>query len=139
LAYEDDFSVRSDNPVFRAGFIELPNTCLFYPLTPKLFFIACSMLDNWDALQIKTIILATINSLKAVLIFIIFPKYDRVIAEEMYKNILSIYPQPSFSINILESEKSEDVFESILKIMNVTDSSGHPCRQPMELQPSYQT
>ncbi len=46
LAHEDDYFLRSDNPIFQTGFIELPDTCLFYPLTPKLCFVACSMPKN---------------------------------------------------------------------------------------------
>lgn len=152
LAHEDDFFVRSDNPVFQTGFIELPDTCLFYPLTPKLCFVACSMPNNWDAFTNKPNETCGYQLAKGGAHFynfhfakaageslIISPKHDGVVAEGMYKDILGIYPQPPFSLHILDNGRSENAFESIRKIMSVTDDSEYPCWQPMELEPFYQT
>jgi hypothetical protein len=47
LAHADDHFVRSDNPVLLTGFVERAQTCLYYPLTPKLCFVACSMPIGW--------------------------------------------------------------------------------------------
>jgi len=38
-----------------------------------------------------------------------------------------------------DSSNPESAFESIRKIMNITDGSEYPCWQPMELEPFYQT
>jgi hypothetical protein len=48
-AHPDDHFVRSDNPVFLTGFIERPQSCLFYPISPRLCFVACSMGKDWIA------------------------------------------------------------------------------------------
>jgi hypothetical protein len=151
LAHEDDFFVRSDNPVFQTGFIELPDTCLFYPLTPKLCFVACSMLNNWDALTNKPNETCGYQLAKggahlynfhlaraAGESLIISPKHDGIVAEGMYNSILGIYPQPPFSLHVLDSSNFENAFESIRKIMCVTDGSEYPCWQPIELEPFYQ-
>jgi len=151
LADEDDFFVRSDNPVLQTGFIELPETCLFYPLTPKLCFVACSMPPSWNGFinkpnetrgyklakgaahlynfhQAKT----TGESL------ILSPKHDGAIAETMFKDVLGIYPQPPFSIHILDGNNTQAAFESIRQLMSATDGFNYPNWNPKELQPFYQ-
>lgn len=150
LAHEDDFFVRSDNPVFQTGFIELPDTCLFYPLTPKLCFVSCSMPNTWNAFKNKPNETCCYQLAKGGAHFynfhlakaageslIISPKHDGVVAEGMYKDILGIYPQPPFSLHVLESRKSENAFESIRKIMSMTDGFEYPCWQPMELEGGF--
>ncbi|MDM8566188.1 DUF4238 domain-containing protein [Candidatus Halobeggiatoa sp. HSG11] len=42
-SHVDDFFIRTDNPVYMTGFIENPLTTIFYPLTPRKCFVACSM------------------------------------------------------------------------------------------------
>ncbi|SMF25059.1 DUF4238 domain-containing protein [Desulfovibrio gilichinskyi] len=150
LAHEDDFFVRSDNPVFMTGFIELPNTCLFYPLTPMLCFVACSMPKNWNAFTNKPNKTTDYQLEKDAAHFfnyhfakasdeslILSPHHDRTTAEEMYKEVLGVYPQPPFPLHILEGRNPEMAFESIRKIMSRTDGCEYPCWQPMELEPFY--
>lgn len=151
LAHEDDFFVRSDNPVFQSGFIDLPDTCLFYPLSPKLCFVACSMQGNWNAFSNKPnetcgyqlpkggahmfnfyLAKAAGESL------IISPNDDGEIAEKMYGDILGSYPQPPFSLHVLKGEKPENAFESIRKIMSCTDGFEYPNWRVDELEPFYQ-
>ena len=55
----------------------------------------------------------------------------------MYKDVLGIYPQPPFSLHILDNN-AENAFESIREIMSVTDNVKYPKWQPMELEPFYQ-
>src|SRR5262249_49453579 len=49
LASEDgDSFLRTDNPVFMTGFLGQPGTALYYPLSPRICFVACSMPSSWD-------------------------------------------------------------------------------------------
>jgi hypothetical protein len=49
---------------------------------------------------------------------IISPKDDGVIAEKMYGDILGLYPQPPFSLHVLDDSNPANAFESIRKIMS---------------------
>lgn len=151
LAHEDDFFVRSDNPILQTGFIELSNTCLFYPLTPKLCFVACSMPSEWNAFTNKPNKICGYQLAKggahlfnfhlaksAGESLIISPKHDGAIAEKMYGDVLGIYPQPPFSLHILNGNSPEDAFESIRKIMSYTDGFEYPNWRMDELEPFYQ-
>ncbi|WP_394191370.1 DUF4238 domain-containing protein [Pseudoalteromonas atlantica] len=150
LAHEDDYFVRSDNPVFQTGFIELPDTCLFYPLTPKLCFVACSMTEGWNAYTNKPNETIGYELDKGSAHFynfhlakaagrslIISPQHDGEMAERMYNDVLGIYPQPPFSLHVLDNN-AQSAFESIRKIMSETDNKDYPDWQPMELEPFYQ-
>lgn len=151
LAHDDDFFVRSDNPVFQTGFIELPSTYLFYPLTPRLCFVACSMLNEWNPFKDKPNVTCAYQLPKGAAHFynfylakaageslIISPKHDGVLAEEMYNDILGVYPQPPFSLHRLDIDNIEYAFESIRRIMNYADNAEYPFWQSMELEPFYQ-
>ncbi|MFZ4257799.1 DUF4238 domain-containing protein [Raoultella terrigena] len=151
LAHNDDFFVRSDNPILQTGFIELPSTCLFYPLTPRLCFVACSMPDDWDAFNHKPnetcgyqLVKGKAQQINFCLAksagesLIISPRDDGVIAEEMYSDILGIYPQPPFPLHILDGNDPKLAFESIRKIMSYTDGIDYPNWHPDEIGPFYQ-
>lgn len=153
ISHKDDFFVRSDNPVLQTGFIERPETCLFYPMTPNLCFVACSMPKNWNPLSDKPketwgyklskgiahlfnfyLAKAADESL------IISPKHDGIVAEKMFSNILGIYPQPPFLLHILNSNlETNKAFESIRILMSETDGVKYPSWHPTELEPFYQT
>ena len=151
LAHEDDFFVRTDNPVFQTGFIELPDTCLFYSLTPKLCFVACSMKEGWGAFTNRPNKTIGYQLEKGVAHFynfhlakaageslIISPLHDGLVADRMYKSVLGIYPQPPFSLHVMDSNNAQNAFESIRKIMSESDDKEYPDWQPMELEPFYQ-
>lgn len=152
LAHEDDYFVRSDNPVLQTGFIERPETCLYYPLSPKLCFVACSMPKQWNAFsntpketcgyQLEKGGAHFINfhlAKAAGYSLIISPEHDGLIAETMYSEILGIYPQPPFSLHTLGPESEEYLaYESIRMIMNKSDNTDYPLWRPFELEPNYQ-
>lgn len=151
LAHKDDFFVRSDNPILQTGFIESPETCLFYPLTPKICFVACSMSGDWNAFGNKPNETCGYQLAKgdahmfnfylarsAGESLIISPKDDGVIAEKMYGDILGIYPQPPFSLHTLDGNNSKAAYESLRKLMSYTDQKNYPNWQVNELVPFYQ-
>jgi hypothetical protein len=153
LAHEDDYFVRSDNPVLQTGFIERPETCLYYPLSPKLCFVACSMPKQWNALsntpketrgyQLEKGEAHFINfhlAKAAGYSLIISPEHDGIIAKTMYSEILGTYPQAPFSLHTFSPESEEDLaYESIRIIMNESDNANYPLWRPFELEPNYQT
>ena len=151
LAHEDDFFVRTDNPVLQTGFIERPETCFFYPLSPRCCFVACSMSEPWDAfshIHNETcgyelgkgdahlinfyLAKATGESL------IISPKHDGLIAEKMYSEILGLYPQPPFLLHAPSLDEMDNAYRSIQTIMSKADGIDYPPWQPFELEPYYQ-
>ncbi|MCV2403200.1 DUF4238 domain-containing protein [Marinomonas sp. C2222] len=150
LAHEDDFFVRSDNPILQTGFIELPDTCLFYPLSPKLCFVACSMPKDWNAFsnetqeikgqQLKKGQAHMLNfylARSAGESLILSPKDDGAIAEKMYGDVLGLYPQPPFPLHSVNLEDVNKAFESIRNIMVYTDNSEYPAWQIKDLEPFY--
>lgn len=147
VAHEDDFFIRTDNPVLQTGFIELPETCLFYPLTPKLCFVACQMPSDWlcvgDSVPNK---IFSFNLLKgdAWLInfylarsaensLIICSENDGMISNIMFNDVLGAYPQPPFSLHCANSADTKDFFESIRQIMMITDNVNYPKWETDEL------
>lgn len=56
----------------------------------------------------------------------------------MYGDILSLYPQPPFSLHVLDDNDPENAFESIRKIMSNTDGFEYPNWQLDEIEPFYQ-
>lgn len=105
FAHDDDYFVRSDNPVLLSGFIERKETCLFYPLTPRICFVACSMLEDWEPFssvpketvgnKLEKGMAHAINFHLARAAFgslIINPKHDGAVSEKMFSDILGVYP-----------------------------------------------
>jgi hypothetical protein len=151
LAHEDDYFVRSDNPILQTGFIERPETCLFYPLSPRLCFVSCSMKTEWDAFSHIPNETCGYEMEKGGAHFINFhlakaagesliisPQHDGLIAEKMYFDVLGMYPQPPFSLHNISLEDTENAYKSIQTIMSKTDGTDYPSWLPFELEPYYQ-
>jgi len=150
-AHKDDFFVRSDNPVLQTGFIERPESCLFYPLSPQLCFVARSMSKEWNALlnTPKETCVYKLDKGGAHMInfhlsraaeksLIISPHHDGLIADAMYKDVLGRYPQPPFLLHILNDiSNATDAYESIRRIMSEVDGLEYPSWLPMELESYY--
>ena len=152
LAHKDDYFVRTDNPVLQTGFIEKPETCLFYPLSPRLCFVACSMQEGWNAsthIPNETCGHELVKGAAHMVNFylaktaeeslIISPNHDGVIAERMFSDMLGIYPQPPFSLHTLRCDKLDEAYKSIQMIMSKADGLVYPSWDSSELEPYYQT
>lgn len=151
LAHEDDYFVRTDNPVFMSGFIERPETCIFYPLSPQICFVACSMPEGWKAFTNKpgepcgyqlskggSLMINFYLAKSANNTLMLSPNHDGEIAETMFQDVLGIYPQPPFSIHILSDlDEQKSAYESIRMIMSATDGIEYPLWSPEELEPYY--
>lgn len=135
VAHEGDFFIRTDNPVLQTGFIELPETYLFYPITPKLCFVACEMPSDFFVSDSVPNKIFSFNLLKgdAWLInfylarsaensLIICSENDGVVSDIMFNDVLGVYPQPPFSLHCSNITDAKDFFESIRQIMMITDN-----------------
>ncbi|MCD9490246.1 DUF4238 domain-containing protein [Photobacterium phosphoreum] len=152
IAHDDDYFVRTDNPVLLTGFVEKEDTCLYYPLTPKICFVACSMHSNWDAFEDNlnpTLVYNTTKGWAHMLNFylakcagqslILSPDHDGLIADNMFKQVLGIYPQPPFLIHKIENiEEYDSAYKSILHIMSEADNYNYPEWNVADIHPIYQ-
>ncbi|NOZ11645.1 MAG: DUF4238 domain-containing protein [Gammaproteobacteria bacterium] len=150
IAYEDDYFVRSDNPVLLSGFVEESKTCLYYPLTPKVCFVACSMPNDWPVFTYKpkntyghrmdkgaAHILNFHLARAASESLIISPGCKGEIADRMFGDILGKYPQPPFTLHSPSNDDVEQAYISINEIMNYTDGLEYPSWKPFEAEPFY--
>jgi hypothetical protein len=149
-AHEDDYFVRTDNPVLLSGFVERPQTCLVYPLSPRLCFAACSMRPDWTPWVCGEKHLGLVGSqlAKGDAHFINFqlakaaddsliisPQHDGLLASTMFGDMLGAYPQPPFSLHSPSQNEIPDAFESIRIIMSGVDGFDYPAWLPAELEP----
>lgn len=145
-AHEDDFFVRTDNPVFMNGFIEMPNTTVFYPLSPKHCFVACSTLEyipvlkgerppfpKQDTLQLEkgdayTINFELIKSANREAIMAI-PNYNSAIST-MHLEILGTYPQiPYLMSQARNPMQAIEESDRLIEIMSIVDKVEYPSRE----------
>ena len=151
LAHEDDYFVRTDNPALQTGFIERPETCLFYPLSPRLCFVACSMHKGWNTFSHSPNETCSYKLEKGVAhmtnfylaktareSLIISPHHDGIIAERMFADMLGVYPQPPFSLHHPNYVELDKAYKSIQMIMNEADGIVYPTWDVSELEPYYQ-
>jgi hypothetical protein len=148
LADKDDYFIRSDNPVLLTGFIERSETCLLYPLSPKLCFVACSMPDSWSFLGGSRVPEFFVRELPRGAAFmvnfhlaktanesvILRPSSDGKLAEAMFTDVLGVYPQPPFLLHTLEGHNEAEAFESIRILMSGVDRHQYPSWLPCELE-----
>ncbi|MEH0802431.1 DUF4238 domain-containing protein [Vibrio alginolyticus] len=152
MAHDDDYFVRSDNPVLQTGFIEENSTCLYYPLTPKLCFVACSMRDGWNAFTNND------NPMMGLVLpkgwahmlnfhlakcaeqsLILSPKDDDNISDFTFLKVLGVYPQPPFSLHAVHDDNLEAAYKSIKYIMSKTDQVNYGDWNVQEISPMYQS
>lgn len=151
VAHKDDYFVRTDNPVLQTGFVERPESCLFYPLSPRLCFVACSMAENWDAFfhipnetnayELEKGAAHMINFYLAKAAgqsLIISPKHDGLIAERMFSEVLGEYPQVPFSLHTPRYTEFDEAYKSIQNIMSQADGLNYPSWEIYDLEPFYQ-
>lgn len=137
-AHEDDFFIRTDNPVYLTGFIELDESTLFYPLTPKKCFVACSMpshipilkgteppfpkltgiqLEKGDAFSINFELSKSAS--KSIILQI---DDESAAYETLLTQTLGVFPQLPFFLHSVKDYGGElDAMESLLHIMSATD------------------
>ena len=142
VAHEDDYFVRSDNPVLLTGFVERRESCLFYPLSPQICFVACAMPEGWKpehphpeqlpqtlgyALEKGDAWFLNFHFARAAgESLILSPKHDGEIAQSMFTEILGAYPQPPFALHTPQPSEMDEAFESLRIIMSGVDKRDYP-------------
>lgn len=145
---ENSELIRTDNPVFLTGFIDRPSSAIFYPLTPRLLWVAQSMpvdwKPNWQNGHKGKYIGAEKGSTFSFLLNFHFIRSAREFItrtdqnEETFSHIaegaLGSYPMPPFSLHILNGAEENKAFESIRMIMCICDDKPYARWHSSELE-----
>jgi len=141
LAHDDDFFIRTDNPVLYTGFLSDPATVLYYPLSPRLCFVATTMGTDWDPqnkslTQVSMVNMPLLKGAAHMLNFyfakfadeslVLRPSDSGTIAQEMFSDVLGIYPQPPFDLHRPQAHEIAEAMESIRSLMSVVDGHKYP-------------
>ncbi|MCS6181001.1 DUF4238 domain-containing protein [Shewanella baltica] len=154
MADENDFFVRTDNPVYMTGFLNNPSTTIFYPLTPELCFVACSavetilllkgmelpfpkqeflQLEKGDAWSINFELLKSASSS-----IIVSKKNNSPAVSHMALQILGLFPQIPFMLSSANNHYAEALeIESITNIMSMADGVDYPPYRKYPFNPFY--
>ncbi|MBU2872006.1 DUF4238 domain-containing protein [Colwellia sp. E2M01] len=153
-AAEDDYFMRTDNPVYMTGFINNPTTTIYYPLSPKKCFVACSALDKiylpkgmnipnpkqevhklskGDTFKINfDIVRSASNSL------IVAKSNNNRSTSHMNLQLLGVFPQIPFMLSMANNDMAElNEMNKIIELMSVTDNMDYPSYREYELKPFY--
>lgn len=153
-AADDDYFIRTDNPVYMTGFINNPTTTIYYPLSPKKCFVACSALEKiylpkgmdlpspkqethklskGDTLKINfDIIKSASNSL------IVAKSNNNRSTSHMNLQLLGVFPQIPFMLSKANNDMAElTEMNNIIELMSITDDVEYPLYRKYELKPFY--
>ena len=150
-SHPDDSFVLSDNPVLLSGFIERAETCLYYPISPRVCFVALSFPKAFDRKYSTTYELSPILGRQlskgdtwainfhvaraADESLVLGPDCQAAFAAAMFGEILGTYPQPPFALHSPQADSFAEAFESIRSLMSVVDGRDYPRWHPFELEP----
>ena len=145
LAHEDDFFVRTDNPVHLTGFVSRPQTALYYPLSRKLCFLACPMPLTWDRKPrgADPIRCCRLEKGGAHLVNFCFAKHadsslilhpddGSDVTKKMFTEMLGAYPQAPFSLHDPDSSEECRAFDSVRAIQEHCDGVNYPKWDPSD-------
>lgn len=154
IAHEDDYFVRTDNPVYMTGFLENPTTTILYPLSPKKCFIACSFVEyvplligqqlplpKQDVLQLGKGDAHKINFdlVKSANTSIIVSKQDdNVVINRITLDMLGRFPQIPYMLSHADNDWSgREEEEKILRLMSIVDGVAYPVLREYDFKPFY--
>ncbi|MBQ4891255.1 DUF4238 domain-containing protein [Shewanella sp. MMG014] len=153
-AAEGDFFVRTDNPVYMTGFLHNPNTTIFYPLSPKKCFVACSFIEiqlaligsklpfpKQEVLKLEKGNAYKINFdlIKSASTSLIVAKNDNNnVISKMNLELLGAFPQIPYMLSSAENDYAESIkVEQLIQLMSCTDGIEYPEYRDYELKPFY--
>lgn len=153
-AHHDDFFIRTDNPVYMTGCLDNPTTAIFYPLTPKLCFVACSFVETvllpkgmsmpfpkQEFLQLEKGDAYHINFelIKSASDSVILAKSDNNEAvRQIALDVLGAFPQIPFMLSSANSALGELlVIESLTELMSTVDGVRYPNYREYPFSPFY--
>ncbi len=153
VADKDEFFVRTDNPVHVTGFLTQPRTALYYPLTPRCCFVACSMPDSWEPFTDREVPRPSYSAFRLskgaafMLNFyfakaadesvIVHPRNDGDSVATMLTEVLGVYPQAPFDIHLPSGDEIDDAYESLRLIMSVADGLVYPRYKATDVEPFF--
>ena len=152
VAHEDDHFIRTDNPVFQTGFIERERSCLYYPLTPKICFVACSVENGWweradlvhptemGGYKLEkgdTWFLNFYLARSAERTLIASPSANKSLGDHMFEEVLGSYPQAPFSLQLYERNEEKAAYESVRLIQSKCDDEDYPHWSSSEFEPFF--
>ena len=153
-AHEDDFFIRTDNPVYMTGCLDNSTTTMFYPLTPNLCFVACSYVETGillkgmelpfpkqEFLQLEKGDAYHINFelLKSASNSVILAKNDNnKVVSQFAVDMLGAFPQIPFMLSSASTAIGESiVIESLTNLMSATDGVRYPEYRDYPFSPFY--
>lgn len=147
LAHEDDFFIRSDNPVIATGFLSRPETAIFYALSPRWCFVVCPRPPGWvaapkaeDPILVRKLLKGgahLINFYSAKHCdesLILHPDDDGQVSQAMFTEVLGVYPQAPFLLHEPHVSEERDAFASINTIQRAADGIEYPAWDARELE-----
>ncbi len=147
VAHEDDYFVRTDNPVLLTGFIERAATTIYYPLAPHICFVACpfseteilapleqSSVPAWPMLKGAAWMVNFALAKHADNSIVLRPDQDGDVASTMFGDVLGVYPQPPFPLHAPNPTELAGAFESIRIYQSATDGCDYPAWSAEDLE-----
>lgn len=149
-AHEEDYFIRTDNPVYMTGFLENDTTTIFYPLTPNLCFVACSVvflqklmnlqpqqeylqLEKGDAYAINFELLKS-----AYQTVILRDEHNSIHSRHMIKSTLGVFPQiPYFMMSAHDGIAEYDATKQLTNLMSLADDKEYPLIRDYPFNPFY--
>lgn len=149
-AHEEDHFIRTDNPVYMTGFLENDTTTIFYPLTPNLCFVACSVvslqklmrlqpqqkylqLEKGDAYAINFELLK--SAYKTV---ILRDEHNSIFSSHMIKSTLGVFPQiPYFMMSANNGIAEYEATKQLTNLMSIADEKEYPLIRNYSFNPFY--
>lgn len=149
-AHEEDYFIRTDNPVYMTGFIENDTTTIFYPLTPSLCFVACSVvplqklmglppqqqylqLEKGDAYAIDFELLKS-----AYQTVILRDEHNSFLSNHLIKSTLGVFPQiPYLMMSASDGIAEYEATKQLTHLMSITDEKEYPLVRDYPFNPFY--
>ena len=140
-AHDDDYFIRTDNPVFLTSFLWDPGAVLYYPLSPRRCFVATAMPSDWDSAAAsaspKPTLYMKLDKGDAYLFnyhfaqraersIIMHPDAGDEISDAMFGDTVGACPQPPFDLHDPNQAGVEECLESIRLIMSGADGVNYP-------------
>lgn len=149
-AHEEDYFIRTDNPVYMTGFLENDTTTTFYPLTPNLCFVACSVIASQKLMSLppqQKYLQLEKGDTYAINFELLKSAYETVIVRNehnsefssyMIKSVLGVFPQiPYFMMSANNGIEEYKATQELTNLMSITDEKEYPLVKDYPFSPFY--
>lgn len=139
VAHEDDFFIRTDNPVALTGPLERNESTLLYPLTPRWCFAALPLTQKatpkpqdpiraWPILKGTAHLINFYCAKMAEQSVIVHPDHDNKISAIMLgdSEVIGAYPQPPFLVHPPDESQTLHTYRSVRHIQSSCDDIDYP-------------